>query len=495
VRVLDKQPAPPAETRAIGIHARTLELFHQLGLIGEFLDRGHRVDGVVFHTGARRKVEARFARVESRYPFLLTLSQAETQRILDAKLESLGITVERGVEVVGLDEDADGVRLRVRSAGIEAMLQTRWVVGCDGARSIVRRSLGVPFDGEDYGQDWLMAEVAIDPPLRRDRFHIFAFTPSVLPCFPMPGGRWRVFMPEVPNRGVSERAAPCLEEVARLVSQRGPAGLEVSDPALLAAFRCYRRHTKVVRAGRILVAGDAAHIHSPAGGQGMNTGLQDAFNLGWKLALVAQTRAPDRLLDTYGTERVPVAAGVLTLTHALVRTFALASPPRRWVRDRVLRIASATPPLERHYVSRLAQVSQTYADSPLTVPDAGARPHRLVAGQRLPDVDGLELGGGGRVSMLDLLGRGSTAHTLLVLVAEGAEAARRFEEWDGLLRVVTVGGARCGADVIDPGFSAHRRYGMRRGGFVLIRPDGYVACRAPLNRPDIPEGYLQRLTH
>src|SRR5579859_3171843 len=311
VRVLDRQPARSPESRAIGIHARTLEVFHQLGIVQEFLAHGHRVDNMLVHTRWGPDVIARFASVDSRYPFLLTLSQAETQRILDAKLETLGVRIERGVEVQGLEQDRDGVRLHTDVAGT---VHAGWVVGCDGARSIVRRSLGVPFEGEAYGQDWLMTEVTVQSPLRRDCFHVFARTPSVLPLFPLPGERWRVFVPQVPDRSARVREAPTFEEIERLIAQRGPAGLTLSNPSLLAAFRCDRREAQVLRAGRVLVAGDAAHIHSPAGGQGMNTGLQDAYNLGWKLALVIQGRSTAALLDTYEAERRPVAADVLATT-------------------------------------------------------------------------------------------------------------------------------------------------------------------------------------
>ena len=502
VRVLDKQSARPRESRALGIHARTLEVFHQLGLVEEFLELGHRVDGVVFHTRARRNGQASFAKLDSPYPFLLTLSQEETQRILDQRLETLGVTIDRGVDVVDLDGDAGGAELRVRRPGErrERTLLADWVVGCDGAHSIVRRRLGVPFDGDDYGQDWLMAEVNIDWSLASDRFHVFAYTPAVLPVFPLSSDRWRVFLPEVPNRSCRERQAPDMPEIERLVAERGPAGMKVSDPTLLAAFRCYRRAAKTLRSGRLLIAGDAAHIHSPAGGQGMNTGLHDAFNLGWKLALVAQRRAPAALLDTYQAERVPVAEGVLALTHGLVRTFSMTSPRQRWLRDRVLPSVLAIPAAERRYVTRLAQLSHNYRGGPLTQAAARAGRNHIAPGDRLPSVAGLEFDGK-PVSTLDLLG--SPAHTLFVLTGETPEhdvvrrCLARFAPSDGLLRVVTitVRGASYQADAAtDPDLSAHRRYHALHGRLLLVRPDGYLACQAPLTRPDIPERYLHRLT-
>ena len=502
VRVLDKQPSPPQESRAIGIHARTLEIFHQLGLIEEFLELGHRVDGFVIHTGAWRDIEGRFVSLETPYPFLLTLSQEHTQRILNRRLESLGVTIERGVDVTDLHEDTDRVELRMHHRGDprEGTLAAGWVVGCDGAHSIVRKRLGLAFDGEDYAQDFLMAEVTIDPPLRRDRFHVFAHTRGPLPMFPLPSDRWRIFLPQVPNRA-GERAAPTMQEIERLAARRGPAGMKLTDPSLLAAFRCYRRSTKTMRTGRVLLAGDAAHIHSPAGGQGMNTGLHDAFNLGWKLALVTQAQAPSTILDSYQAERMPIATGVLALSHALVKTFATTSPRKRWLRDRVLPTLMGIPTLERRYMTRLAQLSHNYRRSPLaTGTPRTTHPRSIAPGDRLPSVPGL-LRDNKPISTLDLIG--SRKHTLLVLTGTPAnpgaanKAIARLARWRSTVQTTIItpqSEPRHLHTVTDPHHAAHRRYHAHHGRLLLVRPDGHLACAAPLARADTIAQYLQDQT-
>jgi hypothetical protein len=257
-----------------------------------------------------------------------------------------------------------------------------------------------------------------------------------------------------------------MEEIERLAKQRGPAGLRLTDPTLLATFRAYRRRATAMRHGRVFVAGDAAHIHSPAGGQGMNTGLQDAVNLAWKLALVTTDRAPSALLDTYEAERAPIADSVLAFTHALVRTFAQPSRRRRWLRDRLLPLAAAVPTAERRYMTRLAQLSHSYHGGPLAHTAASARRQRVRAGDRLP-------------GMLEHLR--SPEHTLLILTADNqhtraAEAAiARMARFYGLVHPVVIPD-------------------QRRHQLLLVRPDGHLACRAPLDRPDIPERYLDELT-
>jgi 2-polyprenyl-6-methoxyphenol hydroxylase-like FAD-dependent oxidoreductase len=283
VTIFERLSEPPTESRATGIHARTLEIFRQLGLVEQFLAVGHRLDGFALHTQRRRPVRVRFDGIDTPYPFVLNLRQDVTQQILDRHLERQGVTIQRGVQVTDLRQDDEQVELTVRraaNADAETFTAGR-VVGCDGAHSIVRRRLGVAFDGGDYGQDWLMADVNLDPAPARDHFRIYIHTPVAFVALPLPSGRFRVFQPQVPNRGVAERTPPDIEEIERLAAERGPAGLRLSDPDTLAAFRCYRRSTPTMRNGRVLVAGDAAHIHTPAGGQGLNTGLQASFNLGW----------------------------------------------------------------------------------------------------------------------------------------------------------------------------------------------------------------------
>ena len=469
LRIFDRQAAPPRETRAIGIHARTLELFQQLRIVEEFLTHGHRVTGVEFHTGTRRPVLARFDRIDSAYPFLLTMSQEVTQAILDRRLQELGVRVERGVSVLDFNQNPDGVELRIGAApgSGERTVRADWVVGCDGAHSLVRRRLGVSFDGDDYAQDWLMAEVRTESPLRHDHFHVFAHTAAPLPMFPLPEDRWRVFVPQVPRpASTGERQPPTMDEIERLVAERGPGGLRLTDPTLLATFRAYRRRAAAMRQGRVFVAGDAAHIHSPAGGQGMNTGLQDAVNLGWKLALVASGQAPSALLDTYQAERGPIADGVLAFTHAIVRTFAQGSPRRRWLRDRLLPLAAAVPAAERYYMTRLAQLSHSYRGGPLARTTADGRRDRVRAGDRVPGV-------------LDHLR--SPGYTLLIMTAgeQDAGAAQaavaQMSGFDGLVHPVVV-------------------QNERRRELLLVRPDGHLACRARIDRPDIPERYLHELT-
>ena len=249
------------------------------------------------------------------------------------------------------------------------------MVGCDGAHSRVRHELGLAFRGHPYPQDWLLADVRLDWARPDNEVHAFfraGGTPLI--CLPMREHRWRLVVPFAGDRAPG---APDLGEIRRLSTSGRRKPVAVSDPTWLASFNCHRRSTDVYRRGHVLLAGDAVHIHTPAGGQGMNTGITDAHNLGWKLALVAADRAPDQLLDTYGAEREPVAGQVLGLTHALVRYGTMIHPVKRALRDALIPAASRVGPVHRRAVRRWTQVKcrlpgqQPHQDRPGPRPTPG----------------------------------------------------------------------------------------------------------------------------
>ncbi len=388
-RIIDKGDGPALQSRALGIHARTLELLDTMGLADAFIERGHRVSHLRMYAGARRLLNLDLARNGSRYGFVLHLPQRETEALLRARVQELGGTIEQGVELLGVAERGDAVEARLRDgAGHEVDVSAGYLVGCDGAHSRVRHELGLSFDGQPYPQDWLLADVALDGAGSDDAVHAF-FSPKGLPvvCIPMGGHRWRAGHGQ---RGRPRRPGPTFDEIRDLVGQRAPWPVEVSDPAWLASFRCQLRSTTTYRRGRVLLAGDAAHIHSPAGGQGMNTGMMDAGNLAWKLALVAEGRASEGLLDSYGQERVPVASGVLELTDKLVGLLTMRNPLKRAVRDTVVPLITSMPTVQRGAARRLSQMSVAYPAGPLVLHDGERDGHAGRGGPRpgesVPDV-------------------------------------------------------------------------------------------------------------
>ena len=460
VRVIDKREGPAPHSRAIAIQARTLELLNTMGLTEAFIAHGHRVRRFHMYAGQRTLFNLDMTRNGSRHGFILHLPQNETERLLRARVRELGGTVEQGVELVRLAQHGEVVDATLRDAmGREIELSAAYVAGCDGAHSRVRHEAGLAFDGQAYPHDWLLADVALDGAGRDNEAHMF-FRPNGLPlvCAPMGGHRWRVVMPNAGDRG---GRPPSFEEIQELIGQRAPRRIRVSDPEWLSCFRCQLRSTTTYRRGRVLLAGDAAHIHSPAGGQGMNTGMLDAENLAWKLALVADG-APETVLDTYEQERVPVTSSVLGLTDRLIRLATLRHPVKQVLRDTLIPAAAALPVVQDRAARRLSQVSVAYPASPLIRPDGirrGPKP-----GDRFPDIEVRT--GRGCTRLYRVLGRGR--HVLLV----SGDEIRQAVESSGLARYAGL------VEIVDADLrAAHRPGGDASAAFALVRPDGVLVAR------------------
>src|SRR5579862_2880235 len=462
-RIIDQGDGVALQPRAIGIHARSLEILDTMGLAERFIERGHVVHYLRFYSKARCLASLEFPRCGSRFGLVLDLPQDETERLLRARIAELGGVVEQATELTGLTQG-------------QHTITADYVVGCDGAHSVVRRELGLTFHGHPYPQDWLLADVLMDWDLREDSLHAF-FRPDGLPVifFPMQGHRWRLTLPFAGDRG---RQAPTLQEIQELTNQRAPRPVTVSDPTWLANFRCHRRSANAYRRGRVLLAGDAVHIHSPAGGQGLNAGITDAHNLGWKLALVAAGVAPDTLLDTYGTERRPVADQILTLTHALVHYGTISHPVKRRVRDVVVPALGRRPAIQQRAARRISQVYVTYPPSQLARPDAFR--NKPGVGQRVPDV---RISGGRRATTLHGVLRGGR-HVLVVPTAYT----------DAVLHDPVLGPYWADLDVVtgDVG-EAQTPKSRGKGLAVLVRPDGHIAARGRPGRMAAITGYLHDL--
>ncbi|MFD6259864.1 rifampin monooxygenase [Micromonospora chalcea] len=311
VLVLERDPEPPPYVRSLGLHVRSIEVMDQRGLLERFLDNGgkHPIRG--FFAGIDKPAPAD---LDTAHPYVLGIPQTLTDRLLAEHAAEVGAEIRRGRAVTGLDQDDDGVTVRLDDETSEP-LRARFVVGCDGGRSTVRKLLGVGFPGEPSTVDTLLGEMEVTASpdeittimteVRRTEKR-FGLGPS---------GKPGVFRVVVPAADVTS-APPTLEDFKRQLTAYAGTDFGVHSPRWLSRFGDATRLAEHYRVGRVFLAGDAAHVHPPLGGQGLNLGIQDAFNLGWKLAAAVHGWAPDDLLDTYESERRPVAADVLTNTRA-----------------------------------------------------------------------------------------------------------------------------------------------------------------------------------
>lgn len=389
-RIVDRSLDRVRESRALGIQPRTLEALAGFGVTDQLVARGNPSVRLRLHLTGRTVSVPLFdtGLTGTPYPFLLFLSQAETEHVLGEHLATRGVRIERGTELVGLVPHDSHVVCRLRGRdGTEETLRARYVVGCDGAHSTVRTLAGIDFEGYAYPQTYLLADLHADG-LEPGAVHSYLTGAGILLFFPLGSpAPWRMLAARPSDAPDGEVTLPLLQRIA---DRYGARGLVLRDPVWMTAFRLHNRGAVRYRAGRCFLAGDAAHIHSPAGAQGMNTGIQDALNLGWKIALVCQGAAPRELLETYGIERVPVGRGVRRFTD---RAFAIGTSPRPLLRFARARLAPFIAPLAVRATAPRARLFRAvselgihYRRSPVSATGAPAPRHGPRAGDRLPDL-------------------------------------------------------------------------------------------------------------
>lgn len=479
VRLIDKLAAPTVESRAILIHSRSLEMLDRIGVVDQIIASGVRTGGMQLHADGKTLADLPFDDVDSPYPYSITTAQTETERILTARLHELGGDVERGVELVSFDQDDTGVRYTVRHAdGTTESAVSGWIIGTDGSRSTVRAQTGQQLQGSFKGERFLLGDVDADHHLSRDRMHsFFGAGGGPLLIFPMLGRRVRV-VAQITDRDDTAT----LDRLQSVIDER-TTDFRLLSARWLTVFEIHHAQVPQYRCGRAFVAGDAAHVHSPAGGQGMNTGMQDAFNLGWKLAAVVRDDADPVLLDSYHAERHPVAARVIEQTTKMTTMGTLDHRVARTVRNTALHLAGRISHVRRVVAEQLEETGLAYPDSPIV--SGNRRGRGIRAGDNAPGV-------AGTILHEQLTATTGTVALLFGLTFDGALGAV-----NGLrqLRIVTgrpageprerVGDHRADVTILDdPDGRIARRYRAQSGDVVLVRPDGYAGFVGRSGDPD-----------
>jgi 2-polyprenyl-6-methoxyphenol hydroxylase-like FAD-dependent oxidoreductase len=424
--VLERRAEESNLTRAFAVNARTLELLDARGVADELVQLGQAVGAIQLFG----RVQLDLSGLPSRFPFLLVVPQYHTEHVLEERAAALGVQILRGAQVTGLRQDAEGVEVEV--SGRDPM-RASYVVGADGVRSAVRGALGLPFPGRSVLRSVMLADVRLDeePP---DLLTISSTDAGLSFLAPFGDGWYRVIAWDRRHQ-VPDDAPVTLEEVRDVVRRTRHTDYGMHDARWMSRFHSDERQVERYRAGRVFLAGDAAHVHSPAGGMGLNAGVQDAANLGWKLAAAVHGWAPEWLLDSYDTERRPVGRSVLRTSGGMLRMGILRSAPLRAARNAAGSIGVRLGPIA-------ALAAETLAGFRIAYP-AGRGEHRL-GGRRAPDVT---LDGGRLYEAL----RGE--RFVLVAPARG---------WSDV--------ARPWSDRVDTAVAAAPDQPL-----LLVRPDGYVA--------------------
>jgi 2-polyprenyl-6-methoxyphenol hydroxylase-like FAD-dependent oxidoreductase len=434
-RLIETRASQSVHSKALAIFPRTLEIFDMAGLVSPFSETANRVTSVAVVAHGRTLAHMQFAPEESPYPFIAMIPQDVTEQLLVEQLQRKGGVIEYETSFVSAVQRDDYVIVTVDQKGKRRELTAAFVVGCDGAHSTVRRLLNLAFEGAEYDALFMLADVRTNESLSASELQLCPSQFGPVAIFPMSATRRRI----VATIEKAEGDTPPLALAQQILVQRGPAGIEARALYWSSYFRIHHRQVAQLRVGRMFLAGDAAHVHSPFGGQGMNTGLHDVWNLAWKLDLVLYGRGTNGLLDSYTAERRPVIRQVIETTDFLTKTLGTPSKLVQILRDTVIPAVSRLPSFQHAFVQRLSALGVAYRGSPIVEG----------AGKRYFD-DSLRGGDGVRRRFLLLFDDNVDASI--------KEAAKHL--------------AKSFCDVVE--------IRLRPGpDITLVRPDGYIAYSAP----------------
>jgi pentachlorophenol monooxygenase len=500
--VVDKLDAPLPWSRALGLHARTLEIFQALGVLDAVRARSVLQQKVTVRNEQGPLVELDLTGSEAAGARVLSCPQSEVEACLEQRLRELGGRVVRATELLDFRQDTDGVRPRLRDGAGEHELDSRMLVGCDGAHSRVREQLGLRFDGVRQSDHFLLADLDIDWDLDPYSSHGFLLARGALIALPMPRG-WRLVMNQRDTEVSADEEVTLEPFRVRLERAFGEAP-ELGEPWWLSRFSIHRRLASHYRRNMAFIAGDACHVQSPLGAQGMNTGIADAFNLGWKMALYLQGHGDGSLLDTYERERRPVARSMLNTVDFLSRASFARNPLLRRPRDWILKWLGGQAWFRRRLVRRFSQLDVNYRTvaSSLNLPPGFLKSPGPCPGDRVPDVKLVHPDGSYSQHLQALLR--DPRHHLLVWLPDDSAHRARVSAYALADRLWLDYGERVAMTVITPAplepeltdlreFNVsvlidrdgdfRRRFGEQNS-LWMMRPDGHLAWRGRLREGD-----------
>ncbi|MGJ7917320.1 FAD-dependent monooxygenase [Massilia sp. LXY-6] len=473
VRIVDKAPGPGITSRAVVVHARTLELYRQLGLAAEVIEAGMPNPGINLWVRGKRRAHITFGDAGADltpYPFILVFPQDRHERVLIERLEQMGVTVERETELAGFEQHADHVRATLRGPDGIDTCEARWLAGCDGAHSPVRHVLGAGFEGGTYDQLFYVADVIAGGPAADGQIHLSLDDADFLALFSYTADGQARLIGSIREDRVDPNRPLTFDDVGERAIHG--LGVEVRQVNWFSTYKVHHRLSDHFRHGRVFLLGDAAHIHSPAGGQGMNTGIGDAINLAWKLKAVLHGDASDRLLDSYEAERMAFARTLVETTDRVFTFVSAESSFANFVRTRIAPSfvsAAYTVDAVREFMFRLvSQCMLNYHGSPLSSGAAG----KVKGGDRLPWAAGATVDNYAPTGTIDW--------QVHVYGATGDP----LENWCHRVRLPlhVFGWER-----------AHERAGLARDAAYLVRPDGYVALAEATGKPEALQRYFHEI--
>lgn len=491
-RILDKDTGTKNISKALILHVRTQEVMDAMGAITRAINEAKPLLRVELDAYGKHIGHWNLSGVDSPYPHPIIIGQDRTENILETHLNNLGVKVDWEKEAIGFEQNIDGVVVNLRNAdGKEEVVRAKYLIGCDGAHSIVRKKLGLSFEGGRYeNEQFIQADAKIRWTLPKGVSYLFLTSSGYMMVIEMPNDIVRVFI-SLPDPDPSNETPPTLQQVQDALNKLGSVDAELYDPTWLARYRTSHRRTDSFQEGRIFIAGDAGHIHVPIGGQGMNTGIQDAFNLAWKLAYVIKEVASPKLLDSYSTERVPVAEALLAGTDKASTNVLHANELLRNAARLFGPFIIRQPEIQTRFRNTLEEIDIAYTSSPI-VADFGGN-SGVKAGKRAPDATVVKLADKETIRLFDILKgthwtlilfsgkqKNLQSHKQLVEIAQTINT--KYNEYIST-HLVVVDKVLLeslnwdGSILMDAHCYLHDKYGADSAFIYLIRPDWYIGFR------------------
>ncbi len=495
-RIIDKKSTTSDKSKALGIHIRTLDVLEDGGLIDEFLKQGQPVIGAIFKSKGKTLFQVSFEEIEADRHFLIDLPQNQTEAILYQHLQNKDVQVEWETELTHVIQSQTEISATVVKNNQNESINATWLIACDGAHSTVRHQVNGEFKGSSYQQTWWLADLLVDWTVPENQMAIYISDNGPLACFPMGNKRYRLVMTAPKN----PKVAPSIEDIDREFKQRSSDPAILSNPVWITPFSIHHRQIQQYRYDRIFFAGDAAHIHSPMGGQGLNTGIQDIYNLVWKLALVEKRKAKPGLLNTYHEERFAVGQAVLKKTDIMTRMILLTNPLVTRLRNAFIQFVTSFKKIRKIVVNDIAELDISYANSSI-VHESGSL-KQLKAGVFLPDfqlLDPVTQKKATRNTMIQ-----GTQHHLIIFSGDDSNVSELTnladslaEQYPHTLQVHLVLENKLLESTnkqvkiwLDEERQVHQRFALTQPSLLLVRPDKYIGIlQSPINQEELSKQF------
>lgn len=494
-RIIDKKSDPTVSSNATWIQTRTIELFDHLGIADRFLKISNLCHAINFYLDGKSLVKIPLNYIDSTYPFILMLPQCETERLLNQYLEESNKKVERSLELIDVKQSDNTVISTIKYPdGHTETIPSDWLVACDGANSTVREKCNMFFPGEDLPEQFIVADAQIESFMSKDEVHVFFDKGAIFAAFPLGSNKYRISANlhlTHPRKIFAER------EVIEMTQERAHGAYYVKSVSWISPFWIHSKVVKHLQDGSIFLAGDAAHIHSPAGGQGMNTGIQDAYNLAWKLALVSKGKAKPSLLNSYHPERSPVVNEIVAQTERYTKMALFDNRFLTKLQQFERRISRNPMRLSKKIGTQLTQLGIQYKNSPV-IDYENISGKSLQQGTRAPDVvidKSMRLYQylrNSRHNVLLFTGQKSGKNTLKKIIELQKWLSQTYSD---LIEIHVISKDKLNNInniILDVNDIVHEHYHVKNPAIYIIRPDNYIAyCSKNLDSVSI-ERFFKR---